>query len=417
MKLYDVIRKENPDLVKKEEFSEKETVVINNKTPKNNKRLIFFIFIIGAFLSLIYILGINFTKSKIYIKERNIPFNLEKGLSVEIPHEETFGTNKLYFQTMTINTEIDRELFGSELVQVTGKAKGSVVFINEYSKSAISLKNGTKIIGQNGKTYQTLSSVNIPGYTTDKNKKKVPGSSNTVNIVAIETGVSSNSNGINFTISGYTGSKKTGVYARSLSPLTGGDSGMKYTVSESEKDSVLENLKTQLSERLKRETRTQIPNGYITFPDLQFISIDTNSLLLSGEGIKFNTKIKGSMTSYLLPIKELEEAVGKEVLSDSQYSDIAIPNIASLSVYPESSIPANHQNIPETIKIKITGTGNIITKLKEELIISSLVGSKTKDFNKNISVFKEVETAKFKIFPFWSPIFPEKELGFEIKTY
>lgn len=414
MKLYDVIRKEK--LPEKQVEETREVFVFQNKAkPTSKRKKIIFFGLVGLFVCLVYIIGVKLVRAKVVIYERSIPFNID-GAVIELPHEANSDSKRLSFQTMTVQSEINREIFGSELTQVTGKAKGSVVFINEYSKSSIALKSGTKLIGQNGKTYQTNQSVTIPGYTIDAKKKKVSGASGSISITATEAGPNSNSKGMSLSISGFSGAKKTQVYARTAGEITGGESGMRHTISDAEREGVVESLKTQLSERLRRETRAQIPAGFITYPDLQFISIDPSSLSLSGEGVKFSAKIKGTMVSYLIPQNLLESAIAKEVLSNSSYKEVAIPNINSLDISPQSAIPANSTNPPSSISIKVSGSGNIITKAPKELIRQALIGTSLSKFNSLITSFGEVESAEFSLIPFWSPFFPNQDKLINIES-
>ena len=413
MKLYDVIRKEQSP--QKEDISD---TVIHEFVPteplhKKKKHVIFFGAILIA-LTALYILGMYIVHAKVFISERSIPFTLDKTV-LELPHETISDTERLSFQTMTVTSEIKREIFGSELTQVTGKARGSVIFFNEYSKTSTPLKMGTKIIGSNGKTYQTQQSVIIPGYTVDSKKKKTPGTSSAVAVIAVDTGSASNNPGLSFTISGYSGAKKTQLYARSVGALSGGEAGMRHTVSDAERPGLLESLKTQLTERLRRETRAQIPAGLITYPDLQFVSIDTNSLDLEGEGVQFSATIKGSMVSYLLPQSLFESALAKEALSDHSYTTVSIPGIAGLSVTPASPIPANSSTPPENISLEISGQGTIITKAPLDRIQQSLIGAKRSSFDTIIATFPEVESAHFRFSPFWAPFFPKQ--GTAIKVY
>jgi hypothetical protein len=404
MKLYDVIKKENSKI----EEPEKEHVFIPTENPVKKRRYIFIILLTLFCLVIIYIAGIYISRAKVIINEREIPFSLEKA-TIDLPHETKTDKERLSFQTMTVSTEIRREIFGSELKEVTGKAKGNVVFFNEYSKTSQTIKSGTKLIGNNGKTYQTQQTVTIPGYTLDSKKKKVTGASSSVSIIAVEVGPNSNSEGLSFTISGYSGAKKSQIYARSAGPLTGGESGMRHTVSEAERPALLESLKTQLTERLKRETRAQIPPELITYPDLQFVSIDTDSLKLEGEGVKFTAQIKGTMVSYLMSRSLFESAIAKDVLSDHSYANVTIPSISSLNVIPKSPIPANPQTLPESISIEISGSGSIITKAPVQRIKESLLGVKRGSFDSIIGTFPEISSSSFRVTPFWAPFFPKKE--------
>lgn len=404
MKLYDVIRREKTE--EKEEDTTSEVFTFS-EPPKKKRRRIIFIAIILSSLALVYILGLYFVRVTVFIEERKIPFTLDKAL-IDLSHETQSDTERLSFQTMTVTTEISRDIFGSQLRETTGKAKGSVVFFNEYTKSSVTLKSGTRLIATNGKSYLTQKSVTIPGYKMD-GKKKLAGTSPSIAVIASETGPSANSSGTSLSISGYTGTKKTQLYARSVGGFTGGEAGMRHTVSEAERPEIIETLKTQLAERLRRETRTQIPEQLITYPELQFISIDTDSIKLEGEGVKFPARIKGTMVSYLIPRDLFESALAKEALSDHSYTSVSIPLLADLKVSAKSGIPVDPNIVPESITIEVSGQGYLITKVDPARIRLALTGIKKSSFKNTLSNIPEISSAKFRILPFWAPIFPKEE--------
>lgn len=405
MKLYDVIRKDRKE---EEDLPIPEhTFVPTEPIHKKRKHLVFFGIVLVALAGL-YIGGLHLSRATIFIEERTIPFSLEKTV-ISLPHETQSDSERLSFQTMTVTTDIKREIFGSELTEVTGKAKGTAVFFNEYSKTAQTIKTGTSLTGSNGKKYVTQQSVTIPGYTIDAKKKKIPGTATAIPVIASETGSASNSDGLSFTITSFSGTKKTQLYARSTGALKGGEAGMRHTVSDAERPALMESLKTQLTERLKRETRAQIPEHLITYPDLQFVSIDADSLKLEGEGVKFTAQIKGTMVSYLISRSLFESAIAKEVLSDKEYTTVSIPGLASLNVVPESAIPANPETLPDTISIRIAGSGTIITKAPILKVQEALLGSKRRSFDSIMGTFPEIAAARFHLFPFWNPFFPKQD--------
>ncbi len=411
MKLYDVIQKEYPkkEAPSIEDDSTVDHPLVHNRERKPKKKRIIFFSLLGIFLALLYIGGMQFTRAKVIVEERVIPFTLDNTI-VEVTHETETDQTRLSFQTMKVDSEIHREIFGSELKQVTGKAKGAVVFFNEYSASPQTIKMSTRLTATNGKTYITQATAIVPGYTIDKKtKKKTPGTSASVSVIATDAGASYNSQGTSLTINGFSGAKKQQLYARSVGAFTGGESGMMHTVSDAERPQLIESLKTQLSERLRRETRAQIPNTLVTYPDLQFISINTDSLGLTGEGVRFSAKISGSMTSYLISRKLLEQSIAKEVLKDNPYTSVVIPDIETLSVVPESAIPTAPDKIPETISIKITGEGKMIAQIAPETVRTALIGARRRDFAARMASFAEIQNARFSLYPFWSPFFPKVE--------
>lgn len=418
MKLYDVIVKEEGSKLAKKTLRNKSTedidVKINDTTLKHwdeyNKRRtpisrkIFILFTTIAFIILIYVVGIKLVHAKVVITPREVPFTADK-IKIELLGNKGDDDKVATFQTMVISGEVTREVFGGDLRTSVVKAKGKVTFFNEYSKSSISIKAKTTLTGENGKKYTTDSSVTVAGYTT-KDGKKVPGTSTSVSITANEAGPSYNSDGMNFTVSGYAGTKAKQFYAQSAGAISGGENGNFYTVSDKDKASVLATLQTQLTEKLKRETRAQIPSDFVVFPNMQFITIDSSSAILHGPSIKFPATLKGTIVSYLIPRSLLEIAIAGKVMSDHSYGGVSVPNIGDLKVEPVTAIPTDPKSVPDAITISVSGTGKIITKIPTDNIKDALLGIKKGNFSAKLKGINEIDTAKYNLYPFWSPFFP-----------
>ncbi len=408
MKLYDVIRKEQsergtplPD-VDAALVHPAKTHQLRVRQPLGWRRIV----VVGAailFLTLLYTLGMKFVHAKVVIDERRIPFTLN-GAEFELVHEEDATQGRLAFQTMIVPSEVSRQVYGAIVTSNTASAKGSVVFFNEYSTKAQTIKKGTVLTSKEGKKYTTQLATTVSGYTT-KNGKKTPGTSPAVSIVATGTGPSYNNSGTTFSVSGWS---KT-LYAQSSGTITGGDTGAAHTVAEADKPDIIATLQAQLIERLKRETRAQIPERLITFPDLQVVAIDSNSVQLSGTTIKFPASMKGSMATYLIDRHLLEKAIAQEVLYDQTYTDVTIPSLADITVETVTALPTDPAHIPDVIKIKISGQGTIIAKAPVLQIRESLLGVPKRNFSDILSKVPEVDTVQHHLYPFWAPLFPSIE--------
>jgi uncharacterized protein YlzI (FlbEa/FlbD family) len=407
MKLYDVIRKEQlaEGVPEKSEPEVHRTPHPFHEMHVSWKR-IGIIAAAVAFIAVLYLLGIRFVHAKVVIVERQVPFSLAH-TELELVHEKDASAGRLAFQTMVVTTEITREIFGSETIASTTKAKGKAVFFNEYSKTSQTVKSGTTITASNGKKYVTQQTVAVPGYTMN-GKIKNPGTSIQVVISAADTGPTYNSEGTSFTVSGWSGTKAKQFYARSAGPISGGEAGARHTVSDADRPQVVATLQAQLIERLKRETRAQIPENLVTFPDMQFVSIDTDSFVLGGDSIKFPAKVKGTMISYLISRDLLETAIAKVTMSDHRYNDVSIPALGDIAVEPVSAIPTSTTNIPDAITVAITGQGTIITKAPLIEVQEALIGISRTNFSQALSDIPEIGSAKYSLIPFWAPLFPRQ---------
>ncbi len=421
MKLYDVIRKERLQNDKQFSDSTIEKAVhhdapapnVNYKRQSPWKKL-FIIGGAGILLVGLYVAGMYMVRAQVTIVERRIPFSLTNA-ELELLHEKDAAQGRLSFQTMVVEATISREVYGSELRASTSKARGKVVFFNELSTTAKTVKSGTTLTAQNGKRYITQASVTVPGYTTDtKTKKKTAGTSASVLVVAEETGPAYNTNGTSFSVSGF-GSSKT-FYAQSAGVISGGESGMMHGVSNADRPEVMATLTAQLTERLKRETRTQIPENLITYPNLQFVSINTDLLKLEGPEVKFPATISGTMVSYLISRELLESAIATKAVSGATLPRVSVPTLANLSVDPISAIPTSPTRVPESITIRVSGSGTLIPKASISEVTDVLVGLPRTKFVSALAAIPEIDTARYSLLPFWSPFFPTKESRIKVEV-
>lgn len=408
MKLYDVIRKEEIGQESEPVAQEAEQVRPTRRPLITTHRHVSWkkigvIALVLLFVALLYVVGMKMARAKVVVTERAIPFSLD-GAEFELVHEGAASAGRLSFQTMVVSAEVSRQVYGSEVAQSTSYAKGNVVFFNEYSTKAQTIKAKTTITSKEGKKYQTTTAVTVPGYTL-KNKVKTPGTSVAVPVVATGVGPSYNTQGTSFSVSGW---GKT-LYAQSSGTISGGEDGMRHSVAKKDEADVISALQNQLVERLKRETRAQMPEDFITFPDLQITTIDSSSLVLHGESIKFPASIKGSMTTYLIPRTLFETTIANHVLHDRTYARVTIPALASLAVIPATALDSKPQDVPDTIKVRVSGDGTIIAKASLDVIKESLVGTSKGDFGKVLDGVPEVDSAEYHFYPFWAPLFPSSD--------
>jgi hypothetical protein len=419
MKLYDVIRKEQ--LTKKAAKKSEQPTVEMIAPPEYDgyaaphkpfswKK----IGVIAAIILLVagvYMLGVKLVRARVIVQERHIPFSIAD-LELDVAHEDQADAGTLSFQAMVVTSTVSREVFGSELSQSTTKAKGKAVIFNEYSKTPQTIKTGTVLTATNGKKYVTQATVSVPGFT-QKGTVKTAGTA-TVAITASDVGESYNIDAANFTVSGWTGARAKQLYARSAGPLTGGEAGVRHTLSASERETVVATLQAQLVERLKRESRAQIPPDHVTFADLQVATIDPTSLKISGEGIKFPAELSGTMVSYLIPRDLLEQSIANKAISGDDFTDVTIPALGDITVKPVSALPTDPDRIPDMITIHLSGEGTVITKVPLETLRESLVGIERNIFAQKVSDIPEIDTARFMLYPFWAPLFPTDRTKIDI---
>lgn len=410
MKLYDVIRKEAlqkkgtaVEEINTPEYTSDLNTGYTSRIPPRKFSWRTLIVIAGAiiFIATLYVVGMKLVYATVTVTQRHIPFSFDR-MQLDMEEEKSADTGRLSFQAMVVSTDVTRQIYASGLQQSNTKAAGKVVLFNEYSTKARTVKAGTTLTAANGKKYVTQSAVSVPGYTM-VNKVKKAGTSAQIAVSAAGVGESFNTDGTSFTISGFTSKQ---IYARSAGPITGGEAGMAHTLSESDREDAILTLQADLAEKLKRETRAAIPAEYITFPNLQFISIDRDSLTIKGDAIKFPASIKGTMVSYLIRRDFLESAIASKVVSDHIYPEVSIPALGDIVVEPVSAIPTDPTKVPDTLTISLSGTGTLITTMPTDKVAQSVLGIPRRSFTTALSSVAEIDEARYTLYPFWAPFFP-----------
>ncbi|MCC6199109.1 hypothetical protein IT401_02770 [Candidatus Nomurabacteria bacterium] len=405
MKLYDILRKEEEGVLLERE-KEVSPRLQSSETSRARivltKKSLIRIVVWGIVAVGIYLGGIALSRVKVTITERRIPIVLSD-TQLEFANESESETEGLSFQAMIVDTTITRQLYGSALTTINTKAKGTVVFFNEYSTKSQTVKKGTTLTATNGKRYTTQAQATVPGYKT-VDKKKVAGTSPSIEILAADVGDEYNSTGTTLSVTGWANASKT-FYARSAE-IVGGESGIRHTLTDTERAEAVETLQAQLIERLKRESRTQIPDGFITFPEFQFPIIDTDSFVLQGGSVSFPASMSGSMVSYLIPRGALERAIAKKGLSEAPSVQVSVPDVGKLSFDLASAVPADKKTIPNTITVTVSGEVTVIVKVPVDKIKEQLAGKPRRTFNEVLETIPEIDTARFSLFPFWAPRFP-----------
>lgn len=407
MKLYDVIKKEKlekegvVEKVEKVEERPLEEKVFIKKRKKFSIKLIGTLSLIIGLVVILYLLGMRFVYAKIVVSERHIPFSFDK-IKIELEEEKVADAGRLSFQVMSVDSSVTKQVYASGLQQSNVKAKGKIIIFNEYSSTSRAIKSGTTVTSAEGKKYLTQANVTVPGFTTVNGVKKA-GISQEVTVLAAAVGEEYNTEGTTFTISGYNSNQ---LYGRSAGAVRGGEEGMAHILTEKEKEDASFSLQANLAERLKRETRAAIPAEYITFPNLQIMSIEKDSLVFRGSSIKFPASIEGKMVTYLIPKNDLERVLANKIIVDQTYPNVTIPTIQNLIVEPLSSLSSDINKLPESITITISGEGTLVTKVSPEKIRQAVLGIPRKAFSVAMQSIAEIEEARFVFYPFWAPFFP-----------
>ena len=310
---------------------------------------------------------------------------------------------------MIISGEEEKIVQTTGIKDVSEKARGVVLIYNNFSSAPQRLDIDTRLEGSNGKIYKTEKQVVVPGM-----KDKVPQSVE-VGVYAVNAGEEYNSDPLDFTIFGFKGtSKYSKFYARSKGEIAGGFKGKASVISDTEKSSAVNDLKTALQAKLFKKATEQIPNGFVLFKDAIFIKMDENSVdVASFKENMLPVKLKGTLYGFLFNEDKLAKKIAEQNINGYDGSAVYVSNIRDLNF----SLPAQaglsdkdkimFENVSNII-FNLSGSAKVVWKINDSKLVADLLGKSKDDFNQVLLQHPNIDSADLVISPFWKSSIPGK---------
>ncbi len=371
--------------------------------PKRKLRTGFLLFFILTLIGLsFYLFSTVFFHANITVMAKNQNFELK---GEEFSAEKEKSINSVPFTLTMVSGSDYKDIVLSSSKEASEKAKGSITLYNEYSSKSVKIIANSFISDENGKTYKTDSTVSIPGFTLDKNKKVIPGKIS-VNITAFLSGEAYNGNPKDFTINSYKGTDKfKKIYGKAETALTGGMTGLVYIMDDKQKLEIESMDFSKFKEKLLN--KIEVPSGYVLYSDTVKYDVDFNKNLIS-KSPDVKLEIKGTAKALLLQENVLADYIVERVLpniSPKEKAQIIRPNISNLKFKFTNENQVVDKDL-NNFDFKLSGEVLLKWDPYTEELKNNLLG---KDRNNTPSIFKEdpgISSASVKIIPFWSKKLP-----------
>jgi hypothetical protein len=311
-------------------------------------------------------------------------------------------TVALPFEVMSLEGDVSKTLVATKKEDAKIAATGRVVIFNDFTSTPQKLIANTRLETKDGKIYRIQSAVTVPG-----KKGSTPGSVE-VDIKADVAGSSYNAEFADLFITGFKGTPKyKGFYARTKGAISGGREGEKYVVSGEPVTTAKTALSAELREKLLRDAKSQVPEGYVLFDDTVTISESASSdSVFYADTQDVAVASKGTLTGVLLPVDTLSKVIAKKTLSQYDDAPVYIANLDALTV----KFAKTYSDLKNTNEIEFvfTGSAQINWTIDEDAITTALLGKPKKEFNDIMRGFVSVHSAELHLRPFWMPKVPTK---------
>ncbi len=353
-----------------------------------------------AIIVLVFALTFVFAGATVYVTPREGTVELSGPIVAE--KESRTG---LSYEMVSASAEKSSSVSASEKKYVEKKATGMVRIYNNNSTAPQKLLIDTRLESPNGYIYKTKTAVVVPGQTTVKGKL-TPGTVD-VAIYADEAGEVYNQKELDLKIVGFRGGPKyEKIYAKTITPVEGGFKGDSYDISDTEKETVMNSLKADLTADLIAKARTELPADFIMYDKAVDVTFD-EPVFTDGESGKAEISVKGNINAYIFKESELTKALVEKVIAKSEENSVSIPNIRELNI--ELDKPGSMGGESDSdIKIVIEDKVNVVWNINDAELKEALSGTRKRDFDSKMLNFKNIESAELSLKPFWRTTFPDK---------
>lgn len=377
------------------------------KKPRKKTRYGLWVVAVLVLVFLLYSISYLFSKAVVTINPKMQELILNENLSAS----QGGNGSVVPFELVVISGEENRIIKTVEEKDIAQKAIGSVIIYNTFSSAIQLLSIDTRLEGSNGKIYKTQTKTTIPGMSKDGK----PGSVE-VKIYGAEVGAEYNSAPLDFKIFGFKGTPKYAkFYARSKGEIAGGFKGKSPVIPESERASVMSEMKTALQSKLLQKATDQIPGGFILFKDAVVLNTDDNASidLTAVQNQAVPIKLKGTLYGLLFNEQKLTKKIAQNNIEKYDGSEVFMPNIRDLKFILPNKEQISSGEI-KNINFNLSGTTKIVWKLDVDQLTADLLGKSKKDFKQILSQYPNIESGDLVVSPFWKNAIPDVTKNIEV---
>lgn len=281
--------------------------------------------------------------------------------------------------------------------QANDPAQGTIVVYNESGSPQEFVKN-TRFETPDGLIFKARDAVRIPTGTASN-----PGTIR-VSVYAEAGGEAYNIGPSTFSVPGLSGGKLFDqVYGKSESPMAGGFTGERPSVSEATKETTLTALRSSLENEVMTAVKEEIPEGYVLLPGATFTSFDPEPDTSGAQGT-VDVRLKATASAIVFPESALAKAVATKSLAIYGGEPVSFKSVEGLVLRAtEAELPAGD----EEFSFSLTGEATIVWDIDTAKIAGAVAGKKRESAEAILNGFTEVEAAYMTLKPFWRSTFPE----------
>jgi hypothetical protein len=347
----------------------------------------------------------------------------QETVAVNVDLQATAGGGSFPFERMQLERTTETTLTALEEEEVEDRARGTITIFNDYSETPQRLIKNTRFESPEGLIYRIRSSVEVPGRTTDGTPGEID-----IEVFAEEPGEEYNSDTTEFTIPGFEGLPQEGkVYARSVTPLSGGFVGLKRTVDENERATAVSAMETRLKDELLAEAynETTNANAYRLYRDAVFFTFETQEDKLASDD-KVIVSVQGTLHGVLLNEDIMAQEIARATIAGYAGTPIRIDNPEDINVSLTAVAEEGEESdvslrTAATVAVAVSGKARLVWEFDETQLGKDLAGKEKEAMYATgdqgvLSGYPGVDRAEASVRPFWRSTFPDDPSDITVVT-
>jgi len=307
---------------------------------------------------------------------------------------ETIPQAYIPYSLQTITSETSQEVLASGQQEVEEFATGTIRVTKITSGSQPLIKN-TRFESEDGRIYRVRHSITIPG-----NGQK------DIEVFADEPGEQFNLASGSFTIPGLKNLPEFDeITAKTMTPISGGFSGVRNVVSEEDEERTRATLQQKLEAELIAQIGDTISSDKVFYYTPSFIKYISTPSEASGNNVTLREK--GILQGLLFEKEDITQAlVQTSVVGSSNFDSITIDNIDTLSITLEGKETFDPE-AAETGSLLISGSPAYSWGISQESLSEQLVGMTQEEAEGALLGQTGIQKFTVGVSPFWKNTLPK----------
>ncbi len=398
----EIIRRPAPQPIEPEIDEADGTIEIVNGQKKNRHTLlyaliVFFVVLGGGVIASILMGGAEIT---VYPKHR------EPNVNAQFVTHKSATADQLPYEIMTLEAEGERQVQATGQEEVKTQATGKILVYNKHQEAPVRLVTNTRFSSSNGQIFRIKDSVIVPGYTKDDTGQIMPGVA-TAEVFADDGGEAYNLAPQKFTIPGFAGEPEfDNIYGESTETFSGGYSGTRFIIAETELQTAEQALRTELRNSLLERIDAEKPAGFVVFKDA--VTFTYVSLPAVEYGYNLATiKEKVIMRIPIFKEDQFASFIAAATIPGYEGEDVRITDTSVLTFsYVQATTSNSDIGAAVSLDFKLDGRPQIVYEYDADKLKTDLMNAHKTALTNVLGAYPAIEKAEAVIRPFWKTKFP-----------